>query len=895
MKITAPKDAPAPQPITRAGLSKIRSNWLFQVTMLVAAFLAGMLVFRSGILRPVYTQLKHFVTQGGAAQLFVSPIDEAIEIVVDEVRMYQNNGLPTLYIDMPFESYQQLLVKRDEAVKLGILFTSDEDFVPATVQLQDGQKLDADIRLKGDWTDHLQGDKWSFRIELKEDGEILHTRKFSIQSPATREYLREWAFHQNLMREGVLTTRYEFVNVMLNGKLLGVYAFEENFATELMESQGRRAGVIIRFDEDLFWQNTANFWSRGLTGKGTFLTTEAASAAISPFMASKIAQDPVLSAEAQTAQNLLRAYQTGELPAEQVFDLPLMGRFFALSDLWSACHGTFWHNIRFYYNPITALLEPVGYDNEPFQWCDQNHTIVSSFINKSLFDDPAIRAAYAAELARVARPEYVAQLQSDLQERHDALSAALKIEFPHEDILVDWTKLNNRAVTLTQEINPPATVRGSYTLQGVGLESSQPPSLQLNLINLMILPVEVTRVEINGKEVGSSTLPQILPMVNDPSEDKFFPVQISINLYDIELTTGELPEVVVFTRLVGLEEEIPVALSGAQLPDSMQVGAAPVQPTLQEVLDAHPFLKRIPDEASRLIISQGNWAVRGDLILPIDTDLIIPPGVTLRFEPGAILYLNGSLHIKGAESQPVVLTAQDEVQGWGGIVVSNAPHSSNWEYAIVERTAGIERGGWILTGGITFFQSDVNLKHVFIGRNFTEDAINVVHGKFNFVDSEFAFTQADAFDSDFSEGTITNCSFHDIPGDAVDVSGTTAVIDGARMVRIQDKGVSVGEQSTVTLQGVVMEDVNIGVSSKDLSKTTLLGTTINNAHFAALAAYIKKPVYGPAFIEAPDIIITNTETEAIAQTGSTILLRGNAVQTVDMDVDRLYSEQLLGN
>jgi hypothetical protein len=42
----------------------------------------------------------------------------------------------------------------------------------------------------------------------------------------------------------------------------------------------------------------------------------------------------------------------GEKTAAEVFDVPLMGRFFALSDLWSACHGVAWQNLRFYYNPV---------------------------------------------------------------------------------------------------------------------------------------------------------------------------------------------------------------------------------------------------------------------------------------------------------------------------------------------------------------------------------------------------------------------------------------------------------------------------------------------------------------------------------------------------------------
>jgi hypothetical protein len=115
------------------------------------------------------------------------------------------------------------------------------------------------------------------------------------------------------------------------------------------------------------------------------------------------------------------------------------------------------------------------------------------------------------------------------------------------------------------------------------------------------------------------------------------------------------------------------------------------------------------------------------------------------------------------------------------------------------------------------------------------------------------------------------------------------------MERITDKGVSVGEQSTITIINVSMDTVGIGVASKDLSKATIMGTTIRGARFSALAAYIKKPVFGPATIDARDITISDTKDLAVVQNGSTVLIDGKAMPTVDLDVDRLYNEGILGN
>jgi len=47
-------------------------------------------------------------------------------------------------------------------------------------------------------------------------------KQFSIHHPNTRNYVYEWIFHQALKREGVLSLRYDFIEVTLNGKFLDI-------------------------------------------------------------------------------------------------------------------------------------------------------------------------------------------------------------------------------------------------------------------------------------------------------------------------------------------------------------------------------------------------------------------------------------------------------------------------------------------------------------------------------------------------------------------------------------------------------------------------------------------------------------------------------------------------
>jgi len=227
--------------------------------------------------------------------------------------------------------------------------------------------------------------------------------------------------------------------------------------------------------------------------------------------------------------------------------------------------------------------------------------------------------------------------------------------------------------------------------------------------------------------------------------------------------------------------------------------------------------------------------------------------------------------------------------------VQDAGETSRWEYARVEKTTAIERDGWILTGGITFFQSPLILDHTRILHTQAEDGINVVRSAFTFQNTEFGHTASDAFDGDFVTGRIVDCSFHDVGGDGVDVSGSNLTVERTYMTNIRDKGISVGEASNASVHEVQVVDVGIGVSSKDLSTVSINGLEITRAVHAGLAAYIKKPVYGPASIVATNIYFNETDVEAIAQTGNFVEVWGKQIETQDLDVDTLYETGVLGN
>ena len=261
-------------------------------------------------------------------------------------------------------NYQILEQKRSEALKTSKLINNDQ-FVSASANYK-GEKVKIKIRLKSDYIGHLKGDKWSFRIKVDSEKTIMGMKQFSLHHPSQRLYLNEWLYHKIMGSQDIISLRYDFLNVKVNGKVLGIYAIEEHFDRRLIENNKRKESIIIRFDENRMWEEFIQFRpysSRMNSGYGSFSSSD-----IDAFQTEDIKSDDRLKIQYIKAAKLLSEFRTGNKSASEVFDTDRLSKFFALSDILGAEHGTRWHNTRFYFNPFTNLLEPISFDGNP------NHT-----------------------------------------------------------------------------------------------------------------------------------------------------------------------------------------------------------------------------------------------------------------------------------------------------------------------------------------------------------------------------------------------------------------------------------------------------------------------------------------------------------------------------------------
>ena len=266
-------------------------------------------------------------------------------------------------------------------------------------------------------------------------------------------------------------------------------------------------------------------------------------------------------------------------------------------------------------------------------------------------------------------------------------------------------------------------------------------------------------------------------------------------------------------------------------------------------------------------------------------------GTRLAFAPGAYLLVKGPFDIAGSAARPVVLEPQDETRPWNGIYVMAAGRPSQWQHAEIRGTTALEDGHLRLTGGVTFYRSDITMTNVAFVDTEAEDALNIVQS--NFVLDRIAIrnSRSDGFDCDFCEGTISRSTFFSVGGDAVDLSGTRATIEDLDMEMIGDKALSVGEKSKVVVRNLKAKNVGTVIASKDDSYADVTGVTMETIRVAGLMSYVKKSAYGPARIDATDVTIgEHVATPALAQTGSVVVLNGEQIAETDLDIEKFYRE-----
>ena len=883
-----------------------------------------------------------------------SDVESQTEPVQLQIPMLRNpepaaelsNDLETVTIEVSDENAEILQKVYDRSMNSGLIVQTEGDLVEATIGNRN-KLINARIRIKGDYLDHLNTDKWSFRVELRDD-KMFGMSRFSVQHPKARGYLWEWLIMQVARREGLLAPRSSFVNVVFNGNNLGIYYLEEHFTKELLESQGRREGPIVRFDETAAMSATEQYDFQQMFVPKTVHPAESINQAeISAFGAKRLGKSENLARQFLEALGQMRKIQAGirtwlpsdnsaigryqakleraDTALEEVLDVDSAAQMHALVCMFRCKHGMAWKNRRFYHNPITGRLEPIVYDTlagtaipERDPLAMGTHTVQEFLRSTSYYN------RLFTHLARMTNPSWLGDILDELGPELTKYAELMKAEGmndPQADVAVLRDQLWDQQIYLRETLRPADAINFEAELYGQGGNTGE---IIIKLWGTTRVPIVVRGFRYaNGHLVsaqraldsrsgaGLSRLSEesggvVIP--HDSSRVTFrFPADARYaTLTDIEdiknavrtqaIVDSDKPVTVIVEYRLLTETEVRTEQLDLRRFEKewLEEGGRPIPPSLKEALEEHGFLQ-FDQDSGQLSVQPGEWEVAGDLVVPADMPLHIGPGVTLRFDQESALVTGTALQFIGTEDAPIVLGPKAGLPSWAGVTVLRASAPSRWEHVKVYDTNIIRRGGWMMTGGVTFYRCEVELYDCLFKDAHGEDALNIYGTELLLERVTIDTCASDAFDGDFVTGIVRDCIFMNSVEDAVDVSGSKLKVEGCRFIGIGDKAISAGENSVVSAKNCIVESASIAVASKDFSRVDVDGLQVDSVTNYAFAAYIKKPEYGPSSIVAVNVNIDKTgRGDYLIQTPCTLNLNGDEKESVEVDVKQMYEDKILG-
>ena len=773
-------------------------------------------------------------------------------------------------IDITFTNFEKLRYRRNNALKRGIMYDEDQEEIPAKIRYKD-KIYPVDISLTGLTDMHFcDPNKWSLSVKVKKGETIEGMRKFALLVPRSRGYLTDWIATTLLKSQGVIGIRSDFINLSLNGKNIGLYYLEERYDKRLIENNSKRAGIIFRInDEDL-----------------------------SVYGMLKVLESEELNSQYILLKKLWISFLSDKIEPDKLFDLKKLATFAVITDIMNNKHALAFENIRFYFNPITTLCEPIGrewgYLQEPFKnnfislYENKNallielpndstayfKSLMNNQISIKLYHNIKFKELYIKEAERLSKQSYLDNIL--LGDNLNTILEKVYKENPFYKFPIELLHENQKYIR--DKIHPIHPIIEVY------FDQINKDCISLFVKNKIDLPVMIHYLRYNSEK-------KIMPLINtvkanfESTESKqiiCFPFK-----HDFNLTSFSSDSIEVYYSILGLSDIKKTIVYPSIL---TKEDFSNLNPTRQTPNFRDFKFLTIDDNKKQIRFSQK--------ICKINKHLIIPQGYKVTAIPGCIIdILNSSRIISyspflffGKQDSIITITSADSTGQ--GIIVFLANSTSEFSFVKFNNLSNISGFGWDLTGAITFYESPLVVDYCVFENNFNgDDFLNMVRTDFNIQNSTFINTYADALDADFCNGTLRNVKFLQPGNDGIDVSGTNLQIDKVLITNPGDKGISAGEGSHIICNNSTIEGGEIAIASKDKSIVEINMVSINSSKIG-YCAYQKKPEYGIG-----EIISTNSKTVGVdmvylIEKGSMLTLNGRVINEKSTKVkEMLYGAE----
>ncbi len=775
----------------------------------------------------------------------------------DIIKQNNNIDLPILNIQIKNKHLNIIKSVRNEYKDKMIL--DKKEYYPAIIKNRN-DVTPINIRIKGDWTSHIKlQKKMSFRIRIKDENTFLGMRKFSIQHPRERKWLKEWLFTKILYNNNILSPRISFIKVIINDEHWGIYLLEESFSKELLEFNKRRESVIVKMSEYFSWAVMKFIY------KQDDIPPEGVPQEIEMFDYDKYSKNKhfvnlytVAKIKYQSALNRSEDFS-------KLFDVNKMAVYWALCDLFQAHHGCkTTHNMRFYFNPLNSLLEPIHFDGDPGMTSGMVGDWKNNFLNSG--KDYDFQRKYIHNLEKFTSYKFINNIKLKYDPIIIDIENILKKEWPEYEKF-SWEGLFQSSYKLRTYIDiipPEYTLRSHINNDNIVL----PDDILLQINNQRKLLLEILDIQykvLNSKNWSS------LEMHNN--------IKLPIILKKSEIINIKRPLSILENKHLNMR--IKYKILGKSNINFSKVFRRnnyshfniyknlSTSITIDKLLKSHNYIS-LDNITNTIKFRTGSYNVHSDIFIPPGYKVNIFPGTKILFDDSSILLSYSPIYLNGTIENPIKFSSIKD--NWPGIILINTKEKSKFEHAIISNMKFIDRPGWISFAGITFYKSPVNIINSVFSNSKYEDMIGFINSNFNIHNSIFENAKLDAIDVDYSNGKISTSTFRYVGNDAIDISSSDVFLDNITIISSYDKGVSVGENSILDIKNSSIDNSSIGLVSKDGSHVMMADVNISNSTIVGIASYNKKKEYGDSSIKGSNITFINNNNNYYLEKHNSIIV-----------------------
>jgi uncharacterized protein YjbI with pentapeptide repeats len=790
---------------------------------------------------------------------------------------------PKLKIEIPFKGFNKIKNDRNKALRYGLL--EDSKKVKGTIEL-DGKIYNADFRLKGNLPDHWNNTKqWSLKIDIKNNDSLLGLSEFSIVQHRTREYPYSLLVTKNLSRMNVHAPKYSTAEIILNGQEWGLMQIEEAFSNSFLEKRQLKKKPIYKLsnEDDLIlgWKyfenglkglenhsinenqlNTLSKWLgkfeiKALNAKSNFVTDN-----------NLLSKDP-LSLSLLKDQNFIESllYKANLNQSEnfneirESFEMQKISDAITSAIIWGEqhYHSIEPHNSRFYLDPFDKLIQIFPNDHAHTFILDVNkENIINQFnrmpnLYRILFFNSNIQKNIKLSIKKFKKnlPFIKVDFKNICDE--DKISCKKKIKF----ICKSYDPNRCREVYYLDEIKDNIKFLEENYLEIFNDKNLEKKSIEitsenidenwlsiklknklyvfqefnnLKIINLIPHNIFIDNIEILDKNNISISKKKVNKILYKSSLDKF-------SEFNINFDNKENNQAYKFKVNFNLQNS-KIKLEQNFMRKNYQVEK------IKKNFNLNPILNF---DGKEYYIEKGEHIIFEPIIIPKGYSLRIDEGTKLRFKNfNYILVKNGSIKLNGTKEKPITLTSSkntfDDI--WNGIYV----RSHNYSKSVIKNTNirnlnFYRTENFFLTGGVNFYNVDLEMNNVNFDNCKSEDCLNITKSRINLNNMSFTNASSDGIDLDFIDGNLKNFDINNIKGDGIDISGSKLILENISVIDVDDKCISIGENSFVDLRNINLENCKYGLVIKDSGKSKVDNIKISNISKFDVAVYKKKTFY----------------------------------------------------